>query len=104
MATQHHPGGHWSAQNPIPTVQKLMQNLDKDKKDRDKQIDEEARRKKEQGKHHKPGEPVEEKKPSKGHARTVTDPVTGKEIQIEDVDKDFMKHVKNPEVRKTTRK
>lgn len=98
MSTQHRPGGYWSAVNPIPTIQKFIEGLDREKKERDRQIDEEIRRKKQQKKEGK--EPVgrEGEKPSKRPVRRVTDPTTGKEIQIEDVGKDFMKDVRDPKV------
>lgn len=36
---QHAPGGHYSGHNPVPTVKKFIENLDKDKAERDRQID-----------------------------------------------------------------
>ncbi|KAL1969495.1 hypothetical protein VTN77DRAFT_8933 [Rasamsonia byssochlamydoides] len=99
MATQHRPGGYWSAVNPIPTIQKFIEGLDREKKERDRQIDEEIRRKEQHKK--AAGEAVgreEEKKPSKAPVRRVTDPTTGKEIEIEDVGKDFVKDVRDPKL------
>jgi hypothetical protein len=98
MAAQQVPGGYWSASNPIPTIQKFVENLDKDKKDRDQKIDEEIRRKQEASQ--KSGEPVnhEALQQKKKNSRQVTDPVTGREIDIEDVGKDYMKGVKDPKV------
>ncbi|KAI9733708.1 MAG: hypothetical protein M1834_003313 [Cirrosporium novae-zelandiae] len=87
---QHAPGGHYSAQNPVPTVKKFLDNLDKDKKERDKQIE---------GQVTVSGEAVPHTptKTTKTRSRkTVTDPVTGKNVDIEDVDKDMMKKVDNP--------
>lgn len=91
------PGGHYSGTNPIPNVQKFIQSLDADKKERDAQI--EARMKA----NGNAGSDVQEHKPGKsvgiaGTRKTVTDPVTGKEVQIEDVNADFMKAVDNPKV------
>ena len=92
------PGGHYSGRNPVPTIQKFMANLDSDKKERDKQIAE-------QQKQHKPtaGNDVKDHEPGKGMptgikgtAKTVTDPTTGKEVVIEDVDAEFMKTVDDP--------
>lgn len=99
MTTRHRPGGYWSSVNPIPTIQKFIEGLDKEKKERGRQIDEEIRRKKQQQK--KEGkEPLgrEDEKPSKRPLRRVTDPTTGKEIEIEDVGKDLMKEVREPKV------
>lgn len=35
------PGGHYSGKNPVPTVKKFIENLDKDKAARDRKVDEE---------------------------------------------------------------
>ena len=96
---QHAPGGYYSGRNKIPDVKTFIQNLDKDKKDRDAKLDE----------HHKSNnqnrssgaqddaQPHQETKAGKaGTLKTVHDPTTGHEVQIEDVDKDFMKAVENP--------
>ena len=37
----HYPGGHYSGRNKIPTVDKFLQSLDRDKKARDEAIDKE---------------------------------------------------------------
>lgn len=90
------PGGHYSGRNPVPTIQKFMANLDSDKKARDAQLAE-------QSKQHKPnaGDDVQDHKEGrpvgiKGTKKTVTDPTTGNEVQIEDVDAEFMKTVDEP--------
>jgi hypothetical protein len=98
LQQQHGPGGYWSGGNKIPTVGQFMEKLDKDKKERDKQLDEQAKLKAQQQK--LGGSDVkahqnEAKKPSSSQ-KTVTDPTTGKEVVIEDVNKDFMEKVKNP--------
>jgi hypothetical protein len=102
------PGGHYSGANPIPTVQEFMQKLDMGKKDRDKDIDEKAKKKvvDSQKSHavntgHMTGEQassVSELKAGKGQ-RLVTDPVTGKDVIIENAKKDLTKEVTNPKVR-----
>ncbi|KAI9844546.1 MAG: hypothetical protein M1837_005505 [Sclerophora amabilis] len=90
------PGGHYSGANPIPNIQKFIEELDKDKKDRDKKIDED----KKTGGAGKGAQPhtanPDVAKP--GSRKTVTDPVTGKDVEIEDVDRDFMKAVHDPKV------
>ncbi|EEP80240.1 conserved hypothetical protein [Uncinocarpus reesii 1704] len=111
MTTQKKPGGHWSAENPIPTIQQFMQSLDKDKKDRDKQIDEAEKAHQEAQKHQSrdqrrlPGRDKETEAPPhspapsvKNRRRTVTDPTTGREIEIDDVGKEHMKAVEEPKV------
>ncbi|KAF2659447.1 hypothetical protein K491DRAFT_689312 [Lophiostoma macrostomum CBS 122681] len=95
---QHAPGGHYSARNPVPTVKKFIENLDKDKADRDRQIDEQnaANRKKKTT-----GDAVPhkaQKKGIEGTQKTVTDPTTGKQVVIEDVDKATMGQVENPQL------
>jgi hypothetical protein len=110
---QHAPGGHYSGHNPIPTVKQFIENLDKDKAERDRQIDQQAR----EGKGQTPGqkglatstgrdvtassgaEPHKMQKRSvEGTEQTVTDPVTGNQVTISDVDKSMMNEVENPHV------
>ncbi|EPE35263.1 C2 (Calcium/lipid-binding, CaLB) [Glarea lozoyensis ATCC 20868] len=96
--TKKAPGAHYSGNNPIPNVQKFIESLDKDKKERDAKINEQMKAKKANGtagsdvKEHKQGQPTG----VEGTRKTVTDPTTGKEVQIEDVNADFMQAVKNP--------
>jgi hypothetical protein len=42
---QHAPGGHYSGHNPVPTVKKFIENLDRDKAARDRKVDEEQAQK-----------------------------------------------------------
>lgn len=100
---QQHTGGHWSAANPIPTIQKFLDDLDRGKKDRDKRIDEELRRRKEakvvqDSNSSADISPNEQERILKNHAYQVTDPITGKQVHIEDVGREFMKDVKDPKV------
>ncbi|KAI1841973.1 hypothetical protein JX265_003020 [Neoarthrinium moseri] len=87
---QHAPGGHYSGRNRIPNIQQFVESLDRDKKERDAQIDAGVQPNGQNGgvKEHK----VEPKK--KG--RIVTDPVTGKEVEITDVNLDSKDAVENP--------
>ena len=90
------PGGHYSGANPVPNIQRFVESLDADKKTRDAKINEEM---KEKGgtsdiQDHKPHRSVG----VKGTRKVVTDPTTGKEVEIEDVNKDFMKAVEDPKV------
>lgn len=95
---QHHaPGGHYSGANPIPTISQFIANLDKDKKSRDKHLDERAsaraagthstshaNRSRQQGDSH----PHEVQHGGvEGTRKVVTDPTTGDEVVIEDVHK-----------------
>jgi hypothetical protein len=92
---QRAPGGHYSGANPVPTVKKFIENLDKDKKERDRKLDEQAAAS-------KSGDAVPHK-PTKmgveGTQQTVTDPTTGKQVVIEDVSDKMMESVKNPTVK-----
>lgn len=103
METQHrHPGGHWSARNPVPTIQKFIETLDKDKKERDRKIDGDSKNKKQEHRKDKSRESTFDREEraarSSQRSRRVTDPTTGREIEIEDVGKDFIKSVKDPKV------
>ena len=85
------PGAYYSNTNKIPTVQKFIQNLDKGKADRDKAIDEAQEHKTSGTQAHKPN-------PKGKNQREATDPVTGKEVVIEDATKEMYKHVTNPQL------
>ena len=94
-ANEQHKPGHYSGLNRIPNIKEFAAALDRDKKDRDAKIDAEAKaQKKGSIKDHR-NEPAGKK----GKGRTVTDPVTGKEVEIEDVNTDFMKAVEDPQAR-----
>jgi len=95
---QRKPGGHWSAANPIPTVQKFVEMLDENKKERDRQIDE-ANKAEKQGRLQENADAVPHRAtPQRSKRREVTDPTTGKDVEIDDVNKDFLKAVKDPQV------
>ncbi|KAI9795244.1 MAG: hypothetical protein M1835_006140 [Candelina submexicana] len=83
----------YSGKNPIPTIKQFVEKLDKDKAERDKRIDEanKLRRQDDVKPHHNAPKAVKE-----GSAKTVTDPVTGGQVKIEDVDKNMMKAVEDP--------
>nr|POE83353.1 meiotically up-regulated gene 190 protein [Quercus suber] len=90
---QSAPTGHYSGKNKIPTVNELLERLDKDKKNRDREIDEINKRK-------KAGEAVphqNEVKTSEGQKK-VKDPTTGHQVVIEDVGEETMENVKNPQL------
>ncbi len=92
------PGGHYSGKNPIPTVKQFIENLDKDKKNRDKQLDEQALQSHQSQKQNQgdvqPHQTIQ--KHVKGTEKTVTDPTTGNQVVIADVNKEMMKEVENP--------
>lgn len=101
MSAQKKPGGYWSTSNPVPTIQKFVENLDKDKKERDKQIDDARKQggQQKRSRQQKDSDAVAHKKgPETTGRRTVTDPTTGREVEIDDVGKDFMKSVEDPQL------
>jgi hypothetical protein len=91
------PGGHYSGANPVPNIQRFVESLDKDKKARDAKINEQSKAGQSDVTPHKQGNPTG----VEGTRKTVTDPTTGKQVQIEDVNADFMKAVDNPMVTQT---
>ncbi|OJJ49059.1 hypothetical protein ASPZODRAFT_1387135 [Penicilliopsis zonata CBS 506.65] len=110
-AQGHRVGQPWSANNPVPTISQFMERLDKEKAERDRQIDEQLKQKQQQERlakrdpKPKPDTPVkrdgdvvehEPRKVSKRKTRTVTDPTTGKDIEVEDQDESSMDTVKKP--------
>lgn len=107
---QHRVGEHWSAANPIPRIQKFVEALDAEKKERNRVLDEEKKRRKEQGlpeEEDRPGHyqqkdgtavPHRQREVSKRKTRVVTDPTTGKDIEVEDQDEESMEAIKDPSV------
>ena len=90
-------GGYYSGANPVPTVKEFLQNLDPQKENRDKKVEEKRKERANQD-----GDPApqhhQELKAGKGQ-KIVTDPVTQKETVIEDADKAVLDSVDNPKVR-----
>ena len=83
--------------NKVPTVSKYLANLDKEKQERDRRLDE----LKQNQSNPRVGDAVphvNEGKKEEGPRKTVTDPTTGHEVQIEDVNKEFVKAAKDPKV------
>lgn len=99
---QHRLGEHWGVNNPIPTVQDFVTNMNKSQHARPSKPDDPAT-----VQHHQQradaiehGDVLEheERKVHKDKLYTVTDPTTGKEIEVEDQGKDSLDAVKNPTV------
>lgn len=89
------PGGHYSGANPIPNIQRFVESLDSEKKHRDARIDDQLQQRVQgDSTDHTQGQPhgVD------GTRKIVTDPTTGKNVEIEDVNADFMKAVDKPQV------
>lgn len=92
-------GQHYSGRNRIPNIQQFMEQLDKEKKQRDADIDAKLQRNKEHGEDEE-HQPTHEK--AQKDARWVRDPVTGKDVQIRDTKLDFKDAVENPQVSSDT--
>ncbi|CAI7665577.1 unnamed protein product [Penicillium pancosmium] len=108
---RHRIGEHWSGANPVPTVQKFVEHLDREKKERDLRIDQENKSKQERerkiqelGHDDDQGDVSAHKarEVSQAKTRMVTDPTTGREIGVEDQDETSMDAVKNPTDVKTS--
>jgi len=89
-------GKPWSGQNKIPTINELVDRLDRDKKERDKQFDADAKHplkiKNEDVVAHQNQERMK-------NAKSVSDPVTGGQVMISDVGKEYMSNATDPKVR-----
>lgn len=100
---QSGPGGFYSGQNKIPNIKEFVQNLDKEKAQRDKELDE-RKRANENARAHGEEVPPEAQDHQvhemgvKGTQKQVTDPTTGRQVVIEDVNKETMENVKDPMV------
>jgi len=117
-SSQQVPKNHYSGHNPIPTINQFIQNLDKDKADRDREIDEAnkakaaAERAAKKGQSYsspsagatqqgQSGDAVAHKPQHGGVSGTqkkVTDPTTGRTVVIEDVGDDMVQNAVNPVV------
>jgi hypothetical protein len=89
------PGSHYSGTNPIPNIQRFIANLDAHKKEQNEKINREMKEREGRGE----AVPyVERPDEAAGASKRVTDPTTGNQVQIEDVNEDFIKRVENPVV------
>jgi len=86
---------NYSGRNRIPNIKQFVEGLDKDKKARDAKIDQH------QGQYGQTSEavqhPTQSNKVGKNR-RTVRDPVTGRDVEIDDADDSLMKAGENPMV------
>jgi hypothetical protein len=94
-----HPSGaqHYSGANRVPNIQQFVESLDRDKKHRDAQIDAESRQQphQQQPQDDEAKDHVPAQKTGKNR-RTVRDPVTHKDVEIEDISDEHMKAVASP--------
>ncbi|KAK6429949.1 hypothetical protein LTR95_013898, partial [Oleoguttula sp. CCFEE 5521] len=86
------PGAHYSGKNKIPTVGQFIERLDRDKKARDAQMDQQAKLGGgSDAQTHKNAPPT-----AKENQQIVTDPTTGKQVVIENVNETMIDRAKNP--------
>lgn len=86
-------GQPYSGHNRIPNIKQFMERLDHDKKHRDAQIDSQAETQT------KPTNEVQEHQVTRKRGknrRTVRDPVTGRDVEIDDIDDSMLKEVQDP--------
>lgn len=85
----------------MPNIQKFIQSLDSEKKDRDAKIEAQSKSNGTASQSVSGGEAKDHINKATGapkSRKSVTDPVTGRQVEIEDVDVDFMNAVNNPTV------
>lgn len=97
-AQQQKSGKPWSGQNKIPTIGQFIDNLDRDKKQRDQQVAS-GTHQQQQDVHVKNQEVMPHKNQERiKNAKAVSDPVTGGQVMIADVGKEHMENATNPKV------
>lgn len=89
-------GQHYSGANRIPNIKQFVESLDKEKRERDAQIDADLKKNKGNGEA-RAHVPTDQRKASKNR-RTVRDPTTGKDVEIEDIGEHHMKSAEEPMV------
>ncbi|KAL3479072.1 hypothetical protein BJX99DRAFT_268748 [Aspergillus californicus] len=97
--SQHRVGEHWSGSNPVPTIGRFMERLQQDQKEREQHEQLVAARRQQQSANK--GDDSREHRPRRvgqGRTREVTDPTTGRDIEVEDLDSDSMDPVKDPKL------
>lgn len=88
------PGQHYSGTNRIPNIKQFVESLDKDKRERDAQIDAELKKNKSSGEA-RAHVPTNQRKAGKNR-RMVRDPTTGKDVEIEDIGEHHVKAADEP--------
>lgn len=105
-------GEYWSGANPVPTAQTFAYHPGPEKKERDRRLDQEGHTKglraakgkgedkgsEEHERNHEDVSPHQPRGVSRANIRTVTDPTTGKDIDVEDQDETSKDDAKNPKV------
>jgi hypothetical protein len=94
-AQQQKSGKPWSGTNRIPNIKEFVAGLDREKSARDKEID--AKASSQQANYSTEVTPHKNEK-AKKTGKSVTDPVTGNEVVIDDVGKEYLQRADNPQV------
>jgi hypothetical protein len=90
-------GQHYSGTNRIPNIKQFMESLDKDKRTRDEKVEAQHQARLQANATDVKDHQSANKKLGKNR-RTVRDPVTGRDVEIEDTDKALLKASENPTV------
>lgn len=90
--SQQKSGKPYSGTNRIPNIKEFVERLDRDKATRDQDIDAHGTQQSSDVQPHK------NETPKKQDGKTVTDPVTGNQVVIADVGKQYMERADNPQV------
>lgn len=93
---QHRVGEHWSGANPVPTIGRFMERLQEDQKEREAHEQAMAAKSQQERPQAEGAIPHRPRKVGKGRTREVTDPTTGRDIEVEDLDETAMEPVKDP--------
>ncbi|KAL2160081.1 hypothetical protein VTH06DRAFT_1736 [Thermothelomyces fergusii] len=88
-------GQHYSGRNRVPNIKQFVESLDRQKKDRDARIDARLEADHHHGEAGDRAPAADQRKPGKNR-RTVRDPTTGKDVEIEDIDTHHMKAADEP--------
>ncbi|KAK4455546.1 hypothetical protein QBC34DRAFT_481522 [Podospora aff. communis PSN243] len=92
-------GQPYSGRNRIPNIKQFVEGLDRDKKRRDAKIDKDAAEKEQQQQLTSTSssamDHIPMTKPGKNR-RTIRDPVTGKDVEIEDIGREHVKVAEQP--------
>ncbi|KAL4788160.1 hypothetical protein BJX76DRAFT_198981 [Aspergillus varians] len=94
--SQHRVGEHWSGTNPVPTIGRFVERLQEDKRDREAHEKAAAASRTQPEQKDEGAVPHRPRKVGKGRTREVTDPTTGRDIEVEDLDETAMDPVKDP--------
>jgi hypothetical protein len=99
-------GQHYSGHNRVPNIQQFMATLDREKSERDALLDADADADETHSQDQNQNQEADNEiathmppKPSGKNRRTVRDPVTGRDVEIADIDSRQFKASRNPMVR-----